>query len=212
MHPIGGRPSQFQKEGACFVWAEEHAAAFDSLKQALCQAPVLQILDFNKEFVLATDANDIAISAVHQQRIDGGLAPISYNGRTLSPLECKYSTYEKECLVVNFGCKKCRRYLEHKEFELQCDNLALCWLLKRVKEIGRLGMWILRLSPFKFKVRQTQGVENVADALSRMFDGESSENPGGVYRHVGFPPFSIFLSIKTPEQRRVLPSLASKNR
>ena len=88
----------FKRKGACFVWADEHAAAFDSLKQALCQAPVLQILDFNKEFVLAADASDIAISAVLQQIIDGGLAPIPYHGMTLSPLGCKYSTYEKECL------------------------------------------------------------------------------------------------------------------
>jgi len=167
-----------KKKGARFVWADEHAAAFDSLKQALCEAPVLQTPDFDKEFVLATDASDVAISAVLQQRIDGGLAPISYHSRILSPQECKYSTYEKECLAVIFGCEKCRPYLEHKEFELQCDNLALCWLLKRVKEVGRLGRWILRLSPFKFKVRHTRGTENVvADALSRMFDGDSPENP-----------------------------------
>jgi len=167
-----------KRKGVSFVWAEEHAAAFEKLKQALCQAPVLQIPDFDKEFVLATDASDVAISAVLQQRIDGALAPISYHSRILTPLERKYSTYEKECLGVLFGCEKCRTYLEHKEFELQCDNLALCWLLKRVKDVGRLGRWILRLSPFKFKVKHTRGVDNVvADALSRMFEGESSENP-----------------------------------
>jgi hypothetical protein len=137
---------------------------------------VLQVPDFNIEFVLATDASDVAISAVLHQRIGGGLAPISYHSRTLSPAELKYSTYE--CLAVIFGCEKCRPYLEHKEFELQCDNLALCWFLKRVKEVGRLGRWILRLSPFKFRVKHTRGAENVvADALSRMFHGESPENP-----------------------------------
>ena len=69
----------------------------------------------------------------------------------------------------DFGCDKCRVFLEHKEFELHCDNLALCWLLKKVKDVGRLGCWILRLAPFKFRVRHTRGVDNVvADALSRM--------------------------------------------
>ena len=156
------------------MWAEEDAAAFEKLKQALCQAPVSQIPDSDKEFVLGTDARDVAVSAVLQQRIDGALAPISYHSRILTPLERKYSTYEKECLTVLFGCEKCRTYLVHKEFELQCDNLALCWLLKRVKDIGRLGRWILRLSPFKFKVKHTRGVDNViADALSRMLEGES---------------------------------------
>jgi len=79
---------------------------------------------------------------------------------------------------VIFGCEKCRSYLEHKEFELQCDNLALCWLLKRVKDIGRLGRWILRLAPFKFRVKHTRGSDNVvADALSRMFEGTAVEIP-----------------------------------
>ena len=88
-----------KRKEVSFVWAEEHAAAFEKLKQALCQAPVLQIPDFDKEFILATDASDVAISAVLQQRIDGALAPISYHGRILTPLERKYSTYEKEWIL-----------------------------------------------------------------------------------------------------------------
>jgi hypothetical protein len=131
-----------KKKGVQFVWADDHQAAFESLKKALCEAPVLQVPDFTREFVLATDASDIAVSAVLQQRIDGELAPISYYSRLLTGAERKYSTYEKECLAVLFGCDKSRVYLEHKEFELQCDNLALCWLLKRTKDVGRLGRWI----------------------------------------------------------------------
>jgi hypothetical protein len=70
-------------------------------------------------------------------------------------------------------------YLEHKEFELHCDNLALCWLLRRTKDIGRFGRWILRLAAFKFQVRHTRGVENVADALSRMFEWDCGGNVEG---------------------------------
>ena len=86
----------------------------------------------------------------------------------------------RECLAVVFGCEKCGVYLEHKEFEIHCDNLALCWLLRKVKDIGLLGRWILRLAPFKFRVRHTRGVHNVvADALSRKFEGECSETLEG---------------------------------
>jgi len=80
--------------------------------------------------VLVTDASDLAISAVLNQRVGEELDPISYYSRLLTSAECNYSTYEKECLAVLFGCEKCRSYLEHKQFELHCDNLALCWLLK----------------------------------------------------------------------------------
>ena len=167
-----------KRKGVPFVWAQEQQKAFERLKRALCEAPVLQISDFSRDFVLATDASDVAVSAVLQQRINGSLVPISYHSRILSPAERGYSTYEKECLGVIFGCEKCRVYLEHKQFELQCDNLALCWLLKRVKYVGRLGRWILRLSPFKFTVTHTRGTDNVvADALSRMFEGHTPEDP-----------------------------------
>ena len=168
---------RLKKKGVPFVWAEEQQKAFDKLKRALCEAPVLQIPDFSWDFVLATDASDVAVSAVLQQKVNGSLVPISYHSKILSPAERGYSTYEKECLGVIFGCEKCRVYLEHKQFELQCDNLALCWLLKRVKGVGRLGRWILRLSPFKFKVTHTRGTDVVADALSRMFEGHTPEDP-----------------------------------
>jgi hypothetical protein len=112
---------------------------------------VLQIPDFSKEFVLVTDASDVAISAVLNQKIGGQLAPISYYSRLLTSAEAKYSVHEKECLAVVFGCEKCQAYLEHREFELHCDKLSLCWLLKRAKDVGRLGRWVLRLAPFKFR-------------------------------------------------------------
>ena len=79
---------------------------------------------------------------------------------------------------MTFVCERCRSYLEHKEFEFQCVNLALCWLLKRFKDIGQLGRWILRLAPFKFRVKHTRGRDNVvADALSRMLEGTAVEIP-----------------------------------
>ena len=92
----------------------------------------MKIPDFDKDFVLFTDASDLAMSAVLNQRVWEHLAPIAYYSCLLCPAERNYSIYEKECLAVLSGCDKFRPYLEHKEFELHCDNLTLCWLLKRV--------------------------------------------------------------------------------
>ena len=69
-----------------------------------------------------------------------------------------------------FGCERTRSYLEHKEFQLHCDNLALCWLLRKVKNVRKLGRWILCLAPFKFKVHH-KGVDNVVADSSQMFEG-----------------------------------------
>jgi len=159
-------------KGIHFVWGEEQQASFESLKTALCEAPVLQVPDFKKKFVLVTDASDIAVSAVLNQRVNGQLAPVAFYSKFLGVAERRYSTYEKEFLAIVFGCERARSYLEHKQFELQCDNLALCWLFRNVKDVGRLGRWILRLARFKFKVHHTRGTDNVvADSLYRMFEG-----------------------------------------
>jgi hypothetical protein len=45
------------------------------LKRVLCEAPVLQVPHFSKEFVLTTDASDVAVSALLQQKVNGALAP-----------------------------------------------------------------------------------------------------------------------------------------
>ncbi|KDR20864.1 Retrovirus-related Pol polyprotein from transposon 17.6 [Zootermopsis nevadensis] len=105
-------------------------------------------------------------------------APISFYSRLLSSAEKRYNTYEKEYLAVLFDCEKCRSNLEHKEFELQCDNLALAWLLRGVKDVGQLGRWIMRLAHIKFRVTHTRGIDNVvADGLSRMFEGWEAVEP-----------------------------------
>jgi hypothetical protein len=89
-------PHALKRKGAQFLWSREQQESFDHLKQALCQAPVLQMPDFTKDFVLCTDASDFAISAVLHQRVEGHLAPVAYYSRLLNPSERRYSTYEKE--------------------------------------------------------------------------------------------------------------------
>jgi hypothetical protein len=61
--------------------------------------------------------------------------------------------------------------IEHKEFRLITDNQALAWLLRHAKELGRIGRWVLRLAPFKFKVGLISGEANViADCLTRQYE------------------------------------------
>jgi len=81
-----------KRKGAKFLWTEEHQIAFESLKQVLSEAPLLQVPDFEKEFVLVTDTSDNAISAVLNQRVWKDLAQISYYSRLLSAAERNYST------------------------------------------------------------------------------------------------------------------------
>jgi hypothetical protein len=159
-----------KRKNVRFVWGETQQAAFERLKDALSTPPVLEIPDFSHEFKLVCDANEVAISVVPHQREGKGLAPVVFNSRSLSPAEIRYSIHEKECLAVVYGCQNYHSYLERKEFSLYTDNQAFSWLLRYPKEVGRIGRWLLRLAPFKFKVYHISGRSNVVvECLTKQY-------------------------------------------
>ena len=78
-------------------WNEEQQQAFERLKLALTQAPVLARPDLSLPFTLQTDASDYAIAGVITQVFDGGEHSIYFVSRTLSKAERNYTVTEKEC-------------------------------------------------------------------------------------------------------------------
>jgi hypothetical protein len=167
-------PHLLKRKNVKFVWGDVQQSEFLQLKEALMTPPVLQIPDFSKEFTLVCDTSDVAMSAVLHQNRGEDLAPIAYSIRLLSPAESKYSIFVKECLAVVYGSEKYRSYVEHKKFRLITGNQALAWLLRHAKELGRIGRWVFRLAPFKFKVGLISDKANVvADCLTRQYENLS---------------------------------------
>ena len=67
------------------LWSEAMENAYNKLKMALSTTPILQLPDWNKPFVLRTDACEDGIGAVLLQECDGILMPLSYISRKLCP-------------------------------------------------------------------------------------------------------------------------------
>ena len=73
----GNKP--IEQETKTFEWMIEHQEVFDALKEALCTAPVLGYPNFNRKFILETDASLKGLDAIlSQQQKDGSIRVIAY--------------------------------------------------------------------------------------------------------------------------------------
>ena len=73
-------------------WDAESNESFQTLKAALTQKPILRLPNFEKQFVLQTDASDSGLGAVLLQEYDGVNVPVMYISRKLNGTETRYST------------------------------------------------------------------------------------------------------------------------
>ena len=89
-----------RKNGVKFCWGSDQQRAFDTLKAAVANPPVLSTADFSKRFIFQTDACSVAVAVVLLQQHPEGRKPVAYASRTLTDPERKYSTYELEALAV----------------------------------------------------------------------------------------------------------------
>jgi len=109
------------------VWTQEHQTAFEEVKARLVADPVLACPDFDKPFILQTDASDYGIGAILTQETERGEKVISYSSRTLNGAEKNYSTTEKECLAIIWAIRKLKPYLEGYHFKVVTNHMALKW-------------------------------------------------------------------------------------
>ena len=158
-------------ENQLFKWGKAKQAAFQAVKECLATAPVLAHPDWDRPFLLQTDASDIALgAALSQEDENGDLRVVYFLSRQLSVAEQKWDTREKEVLAVVWSCEALRPYLTGRQFVLETDHSNLVWLLaSNVQRTGRLARWVLRLQEFDFQIRHRPGKANTnADALSRL--------------------------------------------
>jgi hypothetical protein len=153
-----------------FEWKEEQEKAFEELKKRLMETPVLQYPDFNKSFIICTDASEKGLGAVLEQLDDEGKEkPVAYASRSLKPAELNYSVTDLECLAVIWAVQKFYKYLIFKPFEIVTDHAALKTLQTQKIIKGRRAKWIMELQQYNFTIKHRSGRENKnADALSRI--------------------------------------------
>ena len=79
----------------------EALEAFDRLKAACLQAPILAFPDFDKPFLLETDASGRGLGAVlSQKQADGWYHPIAYASQVMNETEQRYHSNKQQFLTL----------------------------------------------------------------------------------------------------------------
>ena len=154
-----------------FHWTEECDNNFNKLKNALCKHALLHYPNFDKEFILATDASGISVGSTLSQKDEQGiLRPVAFAGRCLKKHEKNYSATERELLGVVYSVLHFRHYLEGRHFQLYTDHAALIPLLTKKDNQHRWARWALDIQQFSFTITHVAGksrMMNGPDTLSR---------------------------------------------
>ena len=154
------------KKDVVFQWGSEHQSSFDTLKKDLQSSKLLIHPDFNKPFVITTDASKNAVGFVLMQETGGTLRPILFGGRSLTETESRYAVTDLELLAIYFAVKKCEYYLVGNKFFVYTDHKPLIHLKAFKDVINRRYRWIQYLESVNVIIRYIEGKNNLTSDLS----------------------------------------------
>lgn len=152
-------------------WINSHEDCFQKIKETITTKATLGYFDNKDETIVITDASPVGLGALLIQR-DKRTAKerlITCVSKSLTEVERRYCTTEKEALAIVWAVERLHYYLFGKPFTLVTDHKPLTYMFQpTAKPSARIERWVLRIQPFEFNVVYRKGKENIADSLSRL--------------------------------------------
>ena len=158
----------------------EAKRAFNQLRQAFTEAPIIQHFDLERYIQVWTDASGYAIGRVLSQLTNDldRWHPVAYFSRKIIPAKTRYETYNSEFSAIVEAFKTWRHYrkgckhkvlvlIDHNNLQQFMDtkNLSSCQV-NCAQQLSRYHFWIV----------YRQGKANRAgDALSRFLKRDNKE-------------------------------------
>ena len=153
--------TELTSDSVKWKWGEEEQKAFKEAKRIISKNAMLAFPDFNKKFVLYTDASKYQLGSVITQ----DNKPLAFYSRKLKDAQTRYTTTERELLSIVETLKEFRNILLGHEIEVFTDHMNLTYHDLTTERVLR---WRLLMEEYNVKIHYIQGVKNiVADVLSR---------------------------------------------
>ena len=149
--------------------SKEALEAFQALKQACMNSPVLAFANYTKDFLLEMDASKEGLGAVlSQKQEDGQFHPVAYGSQALTTHEKNYHSTNLEFLVLKWAVMEhFKEYLLYQPLLVKTDNNPLTYIMTTPNLDATGHQWVGALEKFIFQLEYQKGQDNVvADALS----------------------------------------------
>ncbi|KAD4180551.1 hypothetical protein E3N88_29142 [Mikania micrantha] len=147
-----------------FVGEQKQEDAFQTLKQKLCDAPILSLPEGCDDFVVYCDAFHQGLGCVLMQRDK----VIAYASRHIKIHEKNYTTHDLELGAVIFTLKIWRHYLYGTKCTIFTDHKSLQHIFDQKELNMRQRRWVELLNDYDCVIKYHPGkAKVVADALSR---------------------------------------------
>ena len=172
------RPLNDLLEGEASKWKTqlvdlplEAIEAFNLLKMKCVTALVLAFADFEKPFLLETDASSCGLGAVlSQKQDDGKFHLVTYASRKLKGGEKKYHSSKFEFLALKWAVTdQFREYLWYRPFTVRTDNNPLTYIMTTPNLDATGHRWVAAMAGYDMTIEYLKGTDNkVANMMSRV--------------------------------------------
>lgn len=202
---VGAKPHRCLKPED---WTPDCEMSLEKLKKAISTTIVLAHPDFEKPFLLSTDASMDGLGAVLSQIVDGELKPrpVAFASKSLSRSQARYPAHRLEFFALKWAvCDKFAHWLKGAYFTVLTDNNPLTYIMTKPKLDACEQRWVSKLAPFDFDLKYISGSQNIpADLLSRepFAKGGRITEPGNKTNHMSLESVqnAFKLSVNTQEQ------------
>ena len=172
------RPLNDLLEGEASKWkaqpvdlTPEAVEAFDLLKTKCVTALVLAFANFEKPFLLETNASSCGLGAVlSQKQDDDKYHPVTYASQELKGGEKKYHSSKLEFLALKWAMTdQFKEYLWYRPFTMSTDNNLLTYVMT-TPNLDAIGhWWVTAMAGYNMTIENLKGTDKkVADLMSRV--------------------------------------------
>jgi hypothetical protein len=194
-----GGHAQKKEESQGINLGKEGEQAFQKLKNAFLQVPILTHFERGRKTHVEVDASGGAISGILSQLVPDGdrkpqWKPIDFYSRKLIQAEYNYDVHDQELLAIVKSLEHWRHYLEGEYFEVLTDHHNLKWFMDTKVLNHRQVRAYLALTKYDFVINHRPGATNPADGPSRRPDYiAEAQKPAQKYNQAFVKPMQDLL-------------------